>query len=52
MQGILELELVPPVRLCPKGIALTPEYPSTHVFGLHYEHAVARDDHVVDLRRA
>jgi hypothetical protein len=52
MQGILELELVPPVCLYPKGIVLTPEYPSAHVFGLHYEHAVARDDHMIDLRRA
>src|SRR5262245_53232263 len=52
MQGILKPELVPPVCLCPKGIVLTPEYPSAHVFGLHYEHAVARDDHMIDLRRA
>jgi len=52
MQGILEFELVPPVCLYPKGIVLTPEYPSAHVFGLHYEHAVARDDHMIDLRRA
>jgi hypothetical protein len=52
MQGILKLELVPPVCLYPKGIVLTPEYPSAHVFGLHYEHAVARDDDMIDLRRA
>ena len=52
MQGILKPELVPLVRLCPKGIALTSEYPSAHVLGLNYEHAVARDDHMIDLRRA
>jgi len=52
MQGILKSELVSPVYLCPKGSFLTPEYPSGHVLGLHYEHAVARDDHMIDLRRA
>lgn len=52
MQGILKPELVSPVYLRPKGSVRTPEYPSTHVLGLDDEHAVARDDHMVDLRRA
>ncbi len=52
MQGVLEFELFPPVCLCPEAIVRTPEYPSVHVFGLHYEHTVAGDDHVIDLRRA
>ena len=52
MQGILKLELIAPVYLCPKGIVLAPEYPSAHVLGLYDEHAVTRDNHVIDLRRA
>lgn len=52
MQGILKLELVSSVCLCPKGMGVTPEYPSAHVFGLDDEHAVAGDDHMIDLRRA
>lgn len=52
MQGILKLELVAPVYLRPKGIVLAPEYPSAHVLGLYDEHAVGRDNHMVDLRRA
>ena len=52
MQGILKPELVSPVYLCPKGSVLTPENPPTHVLGLDDEHAVVRDDYMVDLRRA
>lgn len=52
MQRILKLELVPPVYLRPERSVLTPEYPSAHVLCLDDEHAVARDNHMVDLRRA
>lgn len=52
MQGILKPELFSPVCLRPNGSILTPEYPSTHVLGLDDKHAVARDNHMVDLRRA
>lgn len=52
MQGILKLEFVPPICLYPKGSVLTSKYPSAHVLGLNYEHAIARDDHMIDLRRS
>lgn len=52
MKRILKPELVSPICLRPKGSVFTPEYPSAHVLGLDDEHAVARDNHMVDLRRA
>ena len=52
VQGVLEPKLAPSVYLRPLGIVFAAEYPAAHVFALHYENPVARDDHVIDLRGA
>lgn len=51
-QRVLELEALLVELLRPLRLVLAAEDPAAHVLGFQHEHAEAREEHMVDLRRA